>query len=218
MNCKPIAIAIITVICVMNQTAAQIGLSKEVVDSIWSYNYELGTELRSISYYNQIIKSEKLSDTIIVQIVDGEVLYEYNKYKIKDLGISHDNDSPVQLQYAGSRPLNYLYAIVQKNGTDQLRLLATRTDSCETKIRIENYRDEILFGNYIEMCSSGDIYRLGNYDQIDSVYLDTITYFDPDTYEEIIEIKERKVFPIKCGNWQVKTDKGIRIEEYEPCK
>jgi hypothetical protein len=218
MKCKPIILAIITVICGMNQAATQIGLSKETVDSIWSYNYNLGTELKNISYYNQIILSENLTDTIIVKMIDGEIIYNYKNHEFRNLRINHNNESPIQMQYSGSRHLNYLYAIVQKNEVEQLRLLVSKSDSCETKIRIENYKNSVLNEDYIEKCSSGEIYNAGKYYQMDSIYQDTIAYIDYVTYEEIVEIEVRNKFPIKCGTWITQTEEGIKTIEFKPCK
>jgi hypothetical protein len=54
----------------------------------------------------------------------------------------------------------------------------------------------------------------------DSIYTDTLKYFDADTYEEFTELIQRNHVGVKCGKWVIMNLAG-RIEEenyFEECK
>jgi len=141
----------------LSKIKAQISLSEAVIDSISIYDYDLGTELINVSFYNQIIKSENLMDTIDVQLLNGEVVYRYKKQEIKDLSMRLNNDSPIKMRYSKSRQVRHIHAIVKKNESEYFNLFANPHDECDPKIQIENYMDSILIGDFREKCLSGKI-------------------------------------------------------------
>lgn len=197
----------------------QINLKSEVIDSIWNHNNSLGHELKAISLYNKIINSESLSDTISVGYKNGVIIFRYNEKEVKDLKIDRNKKEALQFDYSNNKHSDYfLHATVQKSKVDEIHVIAFRTDSCNVNVRIKNYRESVLFGDYKEKCLDDQVYVSGKYHHVDSIYQDTTIYYDPETYDETIEIEERQKFPVKCGVWMIQTEEGLVAKKFDPCK
>lgn len=218
MNIIRIIILILSIFSFQSWSRAQITLTNRLIDSIGMINYNTGMELSKISEYNNIIKSLNIFDTICINIIDGEVVYKYQNQRIKDFRMRINNASPIQMDYSTNRHSSYFYVKITKNNNERTEILVTRSDTCNKKIIVKNFKDSVLSGEYIEKCFNGQVYNLGKYMQIDSVYRDTIIYYDSETYEEIVKIEERKKIAEKCGDWILQTEKGIINKKFKPCK
>lgn len=79
--------------------------------------------------------------------------------------------------------------------------------------KLSNFSNDVLIGRYEERTKTGKMLVTGQYCQIDSMYSDTLLYYDPETYDEILEIIPRSKFPIKSGNWRYYNTEGILLKE-----
>lgn len=211
--------------------AAQISISKAGIDSIGRYNYQSGTQLEIIAEFNRCIKFIGLDDTITV--TRGEIEYKYYtnsrgdtadckvdfnlNYIFKEKVLNSIHDGPISIM-GSTMGYKFIIATVNKSPSEHYRIIINKNDNCDTKIKVQNYYESVLIGEYFEKCITGEVYHYGNYIQVDSSYQDTIITFDPDTYDETVNIFNRTKWAVKCGEWIETDEKGRKAkQQYIPC-
>lgn len=191
----------ITVHVLSNKTLnSQIVITDKLIDSVYSTDANLGLELNAIKLYNTAMNDLNMSDSINVFAHEDELHFYYGDERLKNLH-STDLNVPMRLQYARNLENKYIQADAKTGKFSSFRLYINEDKNCSKITKLENYTSRVLDGFYTRYCEDGKIYSQGHYKQIDSIYLDTMTVFDYNTYEERIRITEHSKFPVKCGEW-----------------
>jgi hypothetical protein len=81
------------------------------------------------------------------------------------------------------------------------------------KLKKQERKDGLAFGSYEERLCNGNLLVSGQYCHIDSIYKDTVTTFNPETYEETVAITEHTKASKKYGKWVYYNAEGILTKE-----
>ncbi|MFK8163143.1 MAG: hypothetical protein AB8H12_11825, partial [Lewinella sp.] len=74
----------------------------------------------------------------------------------------------------------------------------------------------VLTGRYMELTLDKVVTHEGNYQQVDSSYVDTVLTVNPETYEIYDVYVPRKKHPLKIGIWVYRDRSGdtLKVEHY----
>lgn len=86
----------------------------------------------------------------------------------------------------------------------------------DNEVVIAYYQDDVLIGPYLELTLDNTLTKKGNYQQIDSLYVDTVITVNPATYEIYDEYVPRKKYPLKIGTWVYRNRSvdTLKVEHY----
>ena len=192
-------------------------LEESVLDSIYSYNADLGESLYRVYKYNRLVKLVGKTDTV-------KVFRNKDKFAFTIGGSSFDGHEKFIDQ-------DGLFSLISNNGKD-LMLLRSSTYLSDTtyysiaatatkpngSVRLNHYKFGLPFGSYKKYDFSGVLLEEGQYMFKDSTYSDTITTFHYETYEERVEIIHHKYVEMKCGPWIKRDSTGVIIETVQNVK
>ncbi|MDF1694779.1 MAG: hypothetical protein P1U56_03070 [Saprospiraceae bacterium] len=195
---------------------AQQPLTKSRIDSIWSYNPDLGNTLRIVKQYNKICTSLGIVDTLRISEKGNQFLYFLGENEVKNFKSGYCMDDRFELTYSKNSHFPYLHVKVKPTINRQFELSVSKDYKCHNYLVLKNFSNGVLDGRYIERCLNGSVFVEGMYTQVDSVYQDTLSHIDYHTYEETIEIVQRTKSPIKCGTWKF-GEYGNQIKHYLKC-
>jgi len=89
-------------------------------------------------------------------------------------------------------------------------------DELEVSMVLSHIANEVLDGKWVKFDQLGNPLLIGKYQQVDSIYSDSIAEIDPATYEVIYTPVQRNKYPKKIGIWAHLNTEGdtLRVEHY----
>lgn len=216
MSIKVISTIAISLMAVGPHFAQPLMIPPAYADSIERVDRKLGSELNAILLYNDAVKSFGYADTIVISRSGAGFNYFYKDSLLPDLLSWYSNkNKPVKMDYARTWQETFMSSSTQQSLTDRFELFIRDAsfDRNDLVYKLSHYTDDIQSGRYEERTKSGKVLVTGQYSQMDSLYVDTLTYFDPETYEESQEIIHRTKFAIKSGVWRYYSPEGILVKD-----
>lgn len=197
-------------------------LEQARIDSIKNRNWPLGSELQTIRLYNNAIKLFAYEDTISVFKINDRFEYFYKNTLLK--GISFQKSEflrPIQIDGYQGYKQTFLFTKVQQNPSNSFEILVlnAKFNENELVLSLTNFQDDIKISQYVEKTMSGQVLVKGQYCQVDSNYVETFEYIDPETYETSIKHIKRSKLAIKTGKWNYYLPSGElwKEEDFGPC-
>lgn len=208
-----------------NFTVPAQGIDQQLLETLFKEdrgNYYCYTAVRNINFF---LKAASIQDTIYYSRQNDGISFSYQGELLET---PCNGDWPEQSAYTtgsfthGIRRYDGKLAL---NGDNELRLSqqfkvftveVCRSYLHEDKITLSHYADDVLNDRYFEFSTNGDLLVEGQYQQVDSTWLEFIPTPDPDTYEVTQVVIERKKYPKKVGSWIYRSRDGdtLRVEKY----
>ena len=203
--------------------AQEIQLNQAYADSIRQVNSEVGEELRAIAVFNQVVKSFGFTDTVEVRLSTGQYRYTYKDTPLQDFSFDRTNPKhPFMLSYSGKDRLTQLSASLEQSPSKgfEVAVRPSPGNVMDLVYTLTLFEGGVKKGRYEERTPSGITLIRGQYCQVDTQYIDTITYFDPVTFDESIMIESHTKFAVKSGTWYYYSPEGILMKEevFEGCE
>lgn len=172
--------------------------------------------------FNKLMPLINHRDSIRVY-VDGQ--FYYGVYKGEKISLKNKfkiENKYLNLQGAKGCKWDYMWGKFFTSATTSTSFMLSNGNEykADPLIKLSNYKNGILIDEYTEKSMSGKHIVQGQYMQIDSIYRDTIRTFDPETYEEKMQVIDQTKKGVRCGKWIFKNIKGelIKIEVKRECK
>jgi hypothetical protein len=86
----------------------------------------------------------------------------------------------------------------------------------EANMVLSHMNNEVLDNEWVKYDRLGNPLLVGKYQQVDSIYTDSIAEIDPETYELIYTLVPRNKYPKKVGVWMhlYTTGDTLKVEHY----
>ncbi|MEM1356587.1 MAG: hypothetical protein AAGF89_00205 [Bacteroidota bacterium] len=219
-------LGVLFLLLIVNFSAFAQGIDHKFLASLWEVDRracDCYDGVRKINYY---LKKANIPDTLSYSPKGNRISYQYRQEEIKNPCGNDWSQEPVFVSRSNSHTFISYYA---KLFTNSITKLENHEPPCfikveafisklykTDKIKIANYSNEVLDDRYLELTGTGEVLVQGHYQQIDSTYLEFIPTPDPDTYEVINRVVQRKKYPKKVGDWIYRSPEGdtLRMERY----
>lgn len=199
--------------------AQELFLEQVNLDSIYSYDADLGNALYSIYYYNALVKMSDKTDTIIVLKNGDRYAFSINGKSINGMANIIEEMNVLYMSSSKGKKLMYHQSLTYDSDSTSYRIFAQANEEGEAIILLTNYMYDLPCGIFTGKNEEGLILSQGEYMFKDSIYIDTITTFHYETYEEQVDIIPRSFISVKCGPWIERDSTGRFVETlYQECK
>lgn len=214
MRIKVISTIAISLMTAGPNFAQALMITPAYADSIQKVEQKLGSELNAILLYNDAVKSFGYADTIVITRSDAGFNFFYKDSLLTGLLYWYSKNQ-VKIDYSRTWKETYLFSSTQQSLTDRFELFIRDAsfDRNDLVYKLSNFSDDVQTGRYEERTKSGKVLVTGQYSQMDSMYIDTLIHFDPETYEESYEILHRTKVAIKSGIWRYYSPEGLLVKE-----
>ena len=216
-SCVRIGSFMVLLILATQLFGQQIQLKPSLIDSILNEGKNKKDErlqrtaynLRNIYKFNKVKKRLNHTDTIRVYHTNNSYTAKYKNKLLPLINRTIEVEGLIRIyERLGHSPT--LITSITSIGKNHQQVLTINYSEKYGEYVIEkaNLQNGLEYGEYKKEAWSGFVIERGSYMQTDGIHSDTIFFYDPITYEEIIEITEHPRTPIKCGVWTSRNEEG----------
>ncbi len=189
----------------------EICLTQKLLDSLHNIDYNGNVHKRNTSnnlflihQFNSIKRMMGQRDTIKIYKVNlgYSASYRNKVISLTNETINEENLIVMSSHDTHTRSLFYFETFSKSAKSQKIIVSKNRLNFLDNSIEISNYTNEVISGSYKKLKYNGEPLVIGNYSLKDSTYQDTTILYDPDTYDETINIMTRKHVGVKCGEWR----------------
>lgn len=195
------------------------GITDEFVESLFDSGNVDWYCLRSVYKLNYYIKHVGKPDTIGYRREGDGIMFSYRGNQVVGLCDITNTGVSVSVSGGGSRHTIGWYQGIFRESNGMEKRIKVRSNAfhhLDKEVVIAYYQDDVLVGPYLELTLDNTVTEKGGYQQIDSLYIDTVITANPATYEVYNDYVPRKKYPLKIGTWVYRNRSGdtLKVERY----
>lgn len=212
--------SLIIVVCILLSGLLR---GQEVTDEFMDALFQSGNKdwysLRSVFTINYYLQHAGTYDTIAYRRDGEDVLFSYQGEVIPEISDRKNLEGPVSVYggITGHTIKRHQGVFRASNGIEKrINIRNNYLYKIDKEVVIAYYQDDVLIGPYLELTLDNTVTKKGDYQQIDSLYVDTVIAVNPATYEIYDKYVPRKKYPLKVGTWVYRNRSGdtLKVEHY----